>query len=221
MNTCIYDKTDKGREEIAIRKHQLAPRLRTLLVMLDGRHPLGTLLRDFAVLGLSEEHIDDLLRQQYIVLVGGGVTADAPAPELATPRPPASARARAQMRMRAQATREGETSGQPDQDDAPSAPQAAAPTGDDPTPANDAERYRELYAFYNQTIKSSIGLRGIVLQLKVEKAAGVDDLRALRLPFLQAVLKAKGNVVALSLRERLDHLLGGTPISDDFQLPSA
>lgn len=219
MNICIYDKTDKGREEIATRKHQLAPRLRTLLVMLDGRHALGTLLRDFAALGLSEEHVDDLLRQQYIVLVSGADSPDAPAPEAA--RPPASARARMQTRLRAQATREGETAGETDQDDAPATPPALSCAGDDGTPADDADRYRALYAFYNQTIKSSIGLRGIMLQLKVEKAAGVDDLRALRLPFLQAVLKAKGNAVALSLAERLDQLLGGTPISDDVQLPNA
>ena len=60
---------------------------------------------------------------------------------------------------------------------------------------------RALYDFYNQTIKSTIGLRGIGLQLKVEKAAGIADFRALRLPYLQAVLKAKGREMALSLRE--------------------
>ena len=33
----IYRKTDKGRAEISTRAHQLAPRLRSLLIMADGR----------------------------------------------------------------------------------------------------------------------------------------------------------------------------------------
>jgi hypothetical protein len=53
----------------------------------------------------------------------------------------------------------------------------------------------------------------------VEKAASIDDFRALRLPYLQAVYKAKGSEMALSLRDRLDHLLGGKPGIDDFALP--
>ena len=37
MSSTIYDKSDKGRAEIATRKYQLASRLRTLLVMVDGK----------------------------------------------------------------------------------------------------------------------------------------------------------------------------------------
>lgn len=95
MNTCIYDKTDKGREEIATRKYHVAAKLRTLLVMIDGRQPLGSLMRNLGPLGLSEEHVDLLLSQEYIVLVGGGPvesTAE-PAPQ-AVARAPVSARAR-------------------------------------------------------------------------------------------------------------------------------
>jgi hypothetical protein len=92
MTTRIYDKTDKGREEIATRKYQLAPKLRTLLVMIDGRHALGSLLKNFAALGLREENLEDLLRQEYIMLVSGGPAAIEP--EAAAKRPPASARAR-------------------------------------------------------------------------------------------------------------------------------
>jgi hypothetical protein len=95
MNTCIYDKTDKGREEIATRKYQVPPKLRTLLVMIDGRHSLESLLKNFAVLGLSKDNVDELAQQGFIALVRGAgqpeaPEADAPPP----PRPPASARAR-------------------------------------------------------------------------------------------------------------------------------
>jgi hypothetical protein len=214
MNTRIYDKTDKGREEIATRKYQLRSKLRTLLVMIDGRHSLGALLNDFAVLGMSEEHIGELLGQGYIALIKGGPALEQPAPAAANEaRTPASARARMQARMRSQAAREA---------GAQSRARADADLAAFAAPADtraDAARFRALSGFYTQSVMSTLGLRGFALQLKVEKAAGVDDLRALRLAFLQAVLKSKGRVTALELRERLDALLGGSPEPDDFILP--
>jgi hypothetical protein len=85
----------------------------------------------------------------------------------------------------------------------PPAPQAApaAEIVDGP------RQFQAIYQFYTETIKSTIGLRGYSLQLKVEKAGSIDDFRALRDPYLEAVLKAKGNEVARSLRARLDQLL--------------
>ena len=68
MNTSIYDKTAKGREEIATRKYQLAPRLRTLLVLVDGHKPEEELLRNVAGLGLTVNALQDLLAQELIVL---------------------------------------------------------------------------------------------------------------------------------------------------------
>jgi len=66
-----------------------------------------------------------------------------------------------------------------------------------------------VYNFYTKTIKSTIGLRGFTLQMKVEKAGTIDELRALRQPYLDAVLKAKGDAVADELRAQLDQLLDG------------
>ena len=193
MGPRIYDKTDKGREEIATRKYQVAPKLRTLLVMIDGRQALESLLRDFALLGLSEDHVDALLRQDLIRLVSGGAASAVPAPALGAAHPALALTATA-----------------------PAPPVAHAPPA---TAQDNIARFRAVYDFYNQTIKSTIGLRGIGLQLKVEKAATIDDLRALRLPYLKAVLKARGRATALGLRDRLDALCGGTPEPDDFALP--
>jgi hypothetical protein len=202
MNTCIYDKTDKGREEIATRKYHVAAKLRTLLVMIDGRQPLGSLMKNLGPLGLSEEHVDLLLGEDYIVLVGGGPAENAAEPAPQPARAPVSARAR--MLARNAARQERMQGAEPDEQ---------------PDVADEAIRFRALYAFYNETIKATLGLRGLPLQLKVEKAAALGDLRALRLPFLQAALKAKGRGTALELRERLDDLLGGAPEVDDFALP--
>lgn len=101
MNTCIYDKTDKGREEIATRKYHVPARLRTLLVLIDGRHTLESLQTNLAVLGLGLDDVDELLRQQYIMLVGGAAVADEPQSDVpAAARAPASARARMLARRR-------------------------------------------------------------------------------------------------------------------------
>ena len=106
MNTCIYDKSDKGREEIATRKHHLPSRLRTLLVMIDGRQTLESLLKNLVVLGLGAGDVDELLAQGYITLVGGGPVAEEPPAEApGAPRVPASARARMLARTREQAAR--------------------------------------------------------------------------------------------------------------------
>jgi hypothetical protein len=60
------DKTDKGREEIATRQHHLAPRLRTLLLLIDGKHPVEYLLSKVAGLGLTEESLTELIDAGFI-----------------------------------------------------------------------------------------------------------------------------------------------------------
>jgi hypothetical protein len=173
--------------------------------MIDGRQPLSSLMKNLGPLGLSEEHVGLLLSQEYIVLVGGGVLdrAPEPAPQPAA-RTPVSARARMLARNAARQERmQGEEN------------------DEQPDVADEAIRLRALHAFYNETIKATLGLRGLPLQLKVEKAATIAEFHALRLPYLEAVLKSKGRDTALALRERLDDLLGGAPDVDDFVLPDA
>ncbi len=68
-------------------------------------------------------------------------------------------------------------------------------------------QFQALYNFFNETIRSAIGLRGYGMQLKVERAGTIADFKALRQPYLDAVLKAKGPELEHSLRNRLDQLL--------------
>lgn len=163
MTHRIFDKTDKGREEIATRKYQLPSRLRTLLVMIDGKQEAGDLLKKVAGLGLSDDSVRELLDNGFIQPAAQPAAA-APAPTIVVDDRPA---------------------------EIPESP----------------SQYQAIYQFYTETIKSTIGLRGYALQLKVEKAASIDDFRALRDPYLEAVLKAKGKEIARSLRTRLDQLL--------------
>ena len=166
MNTSIYDKTAKGKEEIATRKHQLATRLRTLLVLIDGRRTEEELLRNVAGLGLGASALAELVEHGYIVLATSYAS-------LAEPLPA---------------------------DTGPAQPPI-------PEPVQIAQ-FQSIYDFYNKTIKNTIGLRGFTLQLKVEKASSVAELRELRQAYIEAVQKARGSETAAALARQLDHLLG-------------
>lgn len=168
MNTSIYDKTAKGREEIATRKFQLASRLRALLVLVDGHRSEEELLRNVAGLGLTASALQELLEQGYILLAASYASLPEPEPDVTAPPTP--------------------------------------PPPSDPT--DQVQQFRSVYDFYNKTIKSTMGLRGFPLQMKVEKAASVDELRQLRDPYVEAVQKAKGRDTAALLAQQLDQLLG-------------
>lgn len=168
--TAIYDKTDKGREEISSRKYGLSSRLRPLLVMVDGKKAANELLEKVAGLGLGEDSLSELTEGGYIHPLAQPEPAPAPEPAQPVAQPAAGTAAAAE-----------------------------------PAPEN---RFLAVYHFYNETIKSMIGLRGYGLQLKVEKAGTLEELRQLRQPYLDAVHKAKGAETARSLGDRLDSLLG-------------
>jgi hypothetical protein len=169
MTSAIFDKTDKGREEIATRKYQLASRLRTLLVLVDGKQSTADLLKKVSGLGLNEESMAELLNGGFIqnlTIFTATAVADAN----------------------------------------PVAVSLELTLTEDILPPGESQ-FTAIYHFYTETIRSMIGLRGYTLQLKVEKAASIDDFRNLRQPYLDAVLKAKGNEIARSLGSRLDQLL--------------
>jgi hypothetical protein len=176
MTNTIFDKTEKGREEIATRKYHLATRLRTLLVMIDGKHSVDDLLKKVAGIGLGQESFADLLSEGYIEAVTTAAPAPAPTPAPVAAEPVGAATV-----------------------DEPASAEGILPEGE--------SQFEAIYHFYTKTIKSTIGLRGYGLQLKVEKAASIDDFRQLRQPYVEAVLKAKGPEMARSLRDRLDQLL--------------
>ena len=188
MMTSIFDKTDKGREEIATRKYRLASRLRTLLVLVDGKHDERDLLAKVAGLGLDQQNLAELLRDGFIAATGN---TDNATEQTGTPASSGAAAAGAASN----GVLEDGTS-------------ALLPPGQN--------QFEAIYHFYNETIKSTIGLRGYALQLKVERADTIEDFRGLRQPYVEAVLKAKGHEMARSLRDRLDQLLylGETPPSD-------
>lgn len=66
MDTTVFDKTLKGRCEIATRENGLSPRLRTLLLLVNGSRTATELLRLVEGFGISERHLEHLRTYGYI-----------------------------------------------------------------------------------------------------------------------------------------------------------
>ncbi len=183
----IFDKTEQGRAEIATRGQALGPRLRTLLLV-DGKTAADELLRKVAGLGLAQEHLDQLQQAGLIQRSNGSSKINNGSSVAITTEPTTTKDIAA-------------TAALPQ-----SAPETTQLSAEQILPPGQTQ-FEAIYHFYNDTIKSMIGLRGYGLQLKVERASSVQDFRELRQAYLEAVLKAKGEEIARSLRGRLDQLL--------------
>ena len=193
MTNTVFDKTPAGREEIATRKQHLATRLRTLLLLVDGKRNTAELMASVAGLGLDEKALVQLLEEGFIQ-PSSVDDEHLPAPDLSAevlPEPVALPALSASITVAAH-------------EQADSATARATASG---ILREGENQLQALYGFFTETIRSAIGLRGYGLQLKVERASAVADFRALRQPYLAAVLKAKGPELEHSLRNRLDQLL--------------
>ena len=65
-NSFIFEKTQRGRDEIATRKYGLASRLRWLLVLIDGKTNKAELLQKVSGLGLDAESLSELVNSDFI-----------------------------------------------------------------------------------------------------------------------------------------------------------
>lgn len=61
--------------------------------------------------------------------------------------------------------------------------------------------------FFNETIKSKLGLRGFGLQLKVERADSIADFLVLGDTLIESIQKSKGGDIARQVQLELDTLL--------------
>jgi len=209
MSIRVYEKTEKGREEIATRVHHLPVRLRSVLVMIDGRRPVSELMPHLVKLGLDKTSFDELVAQEFIhslPCTEDDVVEVAPV----VARVPPGLRRMHKLHGGAVKLNDLDlvsVNGVIDVAPEAAPPPAAAPSVFAELPAGDEERFKSVHRFYNETIRGNLGLRGFALQLKVERADTLDDLRALRGPYLEAVRKTKGNEMAQALDARLLSLL--------------
>jgi len=92
---------------------------------------------------------------------------------------------------------------------APAAGEPPPPPPASPVSA-EAGQYQRIYHFYTDVIGAHLGLRGYLMQMKVEKAGTVDELLALREPIHQALRKARGDMQAAEIMDSLDDCLQGS-----------
>ena len=79
----IYRKTALGAAEIGARKMKLNPRLRTMLILIDGAQPELILREEAAKVGAPATFLDELLKLGLIEKAGRTQGAAAPAPKAA------------------------------------------------------------------------------------------------------------------------------------------
>jgi hypothetical protein len=84
----IYRKTARGTQEIAQRKLKLNPRVRTMLILIDGLQPELLVKEEAVKVGAPADFLDELLRQGLIERAGRVAGAAPAAP--AAPEPQAA-----------------------------------------------------------------------------------------------------------------------------------
>jgi hypothetical protein len=83
----LYRKSAKGTEAIANRQHGLGPKLRQLLILVDGRRKFGELARLSSMLGDTEQLLDQLLADGFIEQVATHTPSVKPVPRAASAAP--------------------------------------------------------------------------------------------------------------------------------------
>ena len=75
----IYAKTPAGSEEVRSRKLKLAPKLRTMLILVDGRKAVGALRDEVSACGMPSDCIEQLESLGLVEPLGGDAPVAAPA----------------------------------------------------------------------------------------------------------------------------------------------
>ncbi|MGO4304019.1 hypothetical protein [Cupriavidus sp. RAF12] len=194
-----YQKTDAGQEEIRTRARKLDQKVRALLLIVNGERRKSDLLAQVGGMGVGEESFDTLLSLGLIAPSSEEVAPAAAAPVRQSKPAPQSAPADTNLFAAYSALGKGIDDVLADTTIAPPAPPAraaAAPDG-----------YQQLYHFFTDVIGNHLGLRGYVMQVKVEKAGTIVELAALRDALGAALQKAKGDITARAIIDQLDAML--------------
>ena len=156
-------KTELGQTAFKERSPLISSKQRATFIIVDGKKSIDEILVAMAGMGVKREDIDYLVEQGFLAIPAPAVTASSPEP--APARAPAGAPASAPF--------------------AQSADASLRPVSDR-TPQ---QRYQDAKPIATK-LSASLGLRGFMLNLSVESAAGYDDLVKL-LPKLQEALGTK------------------------------
>lgn len=191
----LVDKTEQGLLEIRTRALRLAPRLRAMLIMIDGRQTVAQLQAAAQQAGAPDDFLEQLAQQGLIVLRSppprasrtGATTLppNLPLPMAGTPAVP--------------------TSAPPAESPPPASPADAAPAV--LSSEAEAERVLEVRGVMSSTVVAALGLRSYFFTLKLEHCANRADLLALLPEYEKLLSKARDPITAQTLAARLRDLL--------------
>lgn len=192
----IYRKTEAGLDEIKTRERKLDHKLRALLLIVNGERREQELLSQLDGMGVGSESLNQLVQMALVETVPEAAR-EQPTPSKAAPATEDSNLFSLYAMRRMEA---------PGSAQAPVTALAPAST-DTPHSEADIRAYQRLYHFYTDVVSQHLGLRGYVMQVKVEKATDLPSLIALRDPLHAALLKAKGEITAQAITGQLDELV--------------
>ncbi|WP_420997979.1 hypothetical protein ACKI2N_010265 [Cupriavidus sp. 30B13] len=194
MTDPVFHKTEQGQDEIRTRARKLEHRTRALLLIVNGERRRSELLAQTSGMGVGPEAIDALL-EAGLIRAGASAQPDTPAAAAASRPAPQTAGAGDTGSVvpipAARGAGDGSNGG----------------TGD--AASQGPVTYQQLYHFYTDVIGHHLGLRGYMLQVKVEKAAGTAELAALRGQLYSALHKARGEITAAAIIDQLDRMVRG------------
>lgn len=202
MQIIIYDKTDKGREEIATRKWQLPSRMRSLLVLIDGKKSDAHIVQKIGGLGLTLQSLEELQENEFIQRV----SVDAmPAPDdLDLTQEAANVTLESNTLGSIDALEESQTifEPSPDQDDAWNVDLDRLLDEEDEEEKE--SRVDMMKRYLSENIKENLGIKGFFLQRKLQKTQTLDELHVFRQAYVSAILHSKGKDKAIELRDEFD-----------------
>lgn len=209
MQISIYDKTDKGREEIATRKWHLPSRMRSLLVLIDGKKTDADIVQKIGGLGLNSQSLQELLDDGFIQRVSVesdqvDTILDQQSDDLDLTKNPSSADLQTNTLDSIDALEESQTIFDASEDDNPTWNQdldaLLAKFDEDKTES----RVQMMKRYLAESIKEYLGLKGFFLQRKLQKAQNLYDIHTFRQAYVSAILHAKGKDLAIELRDQFD-----------------
>lgn len=209
MQITIYDKTDKGREEIATRKWHLPSRMRSLLVLIDGKKTDADIVQKIGGLGLNLQSLQELQDDGFIQRVAVessqvDTVLVPPTDDLDLTVEPTQMNLEGNTLGSIDALEESQTIFEPSEDQDPAWDQnldvLLAKYDDDDTES----RVDMMKRYLAELIKENLGLKGFFLQRKLQKAQSLHDIHVFRQAYVSAILHSKGKDKAIELRDQFD-----------------
>lgn len=184
----IFRKTAKGVAEIGTRAHRLTPRMRSTLILVDGKRDADDMRA--LVTQQADETLAGLLEQGFIEAVGETVrAAPAPRPAAAPAQAPTAQAPTAQAATATPAT--------------PATPTPTAPTAAPPAKQENMDTLRRSVV---RALNDELGPAAEGLAVRIERAKTVDDLRPLLVQAVQLVGSARGRAAAEAFATRMPEI---------------